>query len=427
MAGQLAGQPADMAAAPRPHGLGVRFWSLCTAVTVSSWGDGLEVAALPLLAASLSGDPRLVSGVTAAATLPWLVFGLVAGGVVDRLDRRRLMWRVNLARAGLVGLLAALVAVHHMDLPLLYALVFLLGIGQTLFDTASQAILPDLVAADRLDTANGRRQVGEIAGETLTGPPAGSALYAVAAFIPFGLDALTFLAAGGLVHGIKGDFTPRPAAGQGPPRSLRADIAEGLRWLVRHPVLRPLAAVLGLANLAIYMGQGVLVLFALHEIHLGQAGYGLLLTAMAVGGVLGGAVSGKLAAALGPVRCIAVALAGLLASQVLIGVAPGAVLAGAAGAFGTLAGTLWNVVTISLRQRLIPRRLLGRVNSAYRMIGMGSMPIGALLGGAIASTWGLRAPYLVAGALLAAALLLAAARITPAKITRSLAANQEAP
>jgi MFS family permease len=425
MTDQLADRSADTAGTAGPHGLGARFWRLCTAVTVSSWGDGLEVAALPLLAASLSTDPRQVSGVTAAATLPWLVFGLVAGGVVDRLDRRKLMWRVNLARTGLVGLLAVLVALHRMYLPLLYLLVFVLGIGQTLFDTASQAILPDLVDQDQLDTANGRRQVGETAGASLVGPPAGGALYAVAAVIPFGLDALTFLVAGGLVRGIRGDFAAHVAAPSSPKRSLRADIGEGLRWLLRHPVLRPLAAVLGLANLAMYMGEGILVLFALRDLGIGKADYGLLLTAMAIGGLLGGLVAGRLAAALGPVRCVLVVLLGLLLSQVLIGVSSNAFLVGAAGTLGTFAGTLWNVVTISLRQRLIPRQLLGRVNSAYRMIGMGSMPIGALLGGAVAAAWGLRAPFLLAGVLLALALVLAATRITTAKITASLAAIEE--
>jgi MFS family permease len=254
--------------------LGGRFWRLWTAVTVSSWGDGLEVAALPLLAASLSEDPLLVAGVVTAATLPWLVFGLVAGAVVDRRDRRRLMWQVNAVRTALAAAVAVLVATGQMHILALYVLVFALGVGQTLYDTASQAILPDLVAPDQLATANARRQVGEMAGLTFLGPPAGGLLFAVAAPVPFALDAATFAVAGGLVASIPGDYGPRRDMPAAPRRTLRRDIAEGARWLVGHPLLRQLVVVLALANLAVFMGEGIFVLFATKELNVSSPASG---------------------------------------------------------------------------------------------------------------------------------------------------------
>lgn len=413
-----------MTAAVEPaarRGLGDRWWRLWAATAVSNVGDGMEVVALPLLAASLTDDPRLVAGVATAATLPWLVFTLVSGAVVDLSDRRRLMVGVNLARFALVGLLAALVATEQVTLPVLYAVVFLMGIGQNLFDSASQAIVPDLVRTDQLESANGYRQTAEMVGQSFAGPPAGALLFAAVAFAPFAVDAATFLVAAALVRSIRGEYRPPRAAAAR--RSIRSDIAEGLRWLASHPLLRPLAGVLAVANLAVYMTEAILVLFATRELGLSERAFGLLVAGMAAGGVLGGLFGARMARALGTARSVAATVAVIGAANLVVAFLDHAVAVGAVLALTGLATSVWNIVTISLRQAVIPRYLLGRVNSAYRTVGMGAMPVGAVVGGLVANAAGLRAPFLLAAGLCLAALALAVTRITDGAIAAARAAN----
>jgi MFS family permease len=393
--------------------LGGRFWRLWTAATISSVGDGLEVAALPLLAASLSADPRLVAGVTTAATLPWLLFALPAGVIVDRRDRRTLMWQVNVTRTALTAAIALLVATHLMRMPVLYVLVFLLGTGQTVFDNAAQAMLPDLVSTGQLQQANSLTQVGQTIGQAFVGPPLGGLMFAAIAASPFAADAASYLIALVLIVVITGRFAPGDtAAAAGTRRSVRADIAEGLGWLLRHPLLRSMALVLGMANLALYMTEGILVLFAIKDLSISRPDYGFLLTGIAVGAVLGGLLGSRLAVLCGPARSISLCLAILAVCYLIIGTLSLAVAVAVVISFAGFVSSVWNIVTISLRQALVPRRIMGRVNSAYRLIGMGSMPVGAFLGGLLAGAFGLRFPFYAAAALLFASLAVALARIT---------------
>jgi MFS family permease len=405
------------AIAGRSTSLGSRYWRLWTATTASSLGDGLELAALPLLAASLSRDPRLVAGVATAATLPWLVFTLFAGVIVDRFDRRVLMRRASLVRGSLAAVIAVAVAAGLMVLPLLYLLVFLLGIGQTLFDSAAQAILPDLVAAEHIPRANSRQQVGEMTGATFAGPPLGGILFAALAPAPFAADAAVIAVALLLVSGIRGSYSPHARAAPEPAaasarRSVRAEIGEGMRWLFRHRLLRTLALVLSLANLAIYLTEGILVLFAIRDLSLSKQGYGFLLTSIAVGGLLGGAVGARVSAALGSARTIVLTVAVIGACYLAVGLLSQPVVVAVVIAFAGFATSVWNIVTISLRQALIPRPLMGRVNSAYRLIGMGSLPVGTVLGGVLAHAFGLRFPFFAAAALLFVAVAGAGWRIS---------------
>ena len=265
---------------------------------LSGLGDGLEVAALPLLAAGLTRDPRLVAGLSAAATLPWLVFGLVSGAIVDRCDRARLMVRVNVARTVLVAGLAVMVATRTARIEVVYVLVFLLGVGETLFNTAAQAVLPAIVSTEQLETANGRLEVGELVTETFVGPPVGALIFAAMAALPFAIDAASFAVAAVLLQGLVTPGVRSTAETSGPglrPPGLRplyqqllSDIGEGLRWLGRHRLLRSLCVVMGLANFAVYLTQGILVLFAVEKLHVSRHYYGFLLTGIAIGGIAGG-------------------------------------------------------------------------------------------------------------------------------------------
>jgi MFS family permease len=387
--------------------LGRNYWRMWWANAVSSTGDGAFAAALPLLAVAITRDPRLVSVVTAATYLPWLLFSLPAGSVVDRYDRPVLMASAQAVQAAIVTAVTILILTRQADIELLAVAGFGVGSAEVIFSNAAQSVLPALVPPELLDRANGSQQVSLTVGESFLGPPAGSLLFAAAAALPFGLDAVSFAGSAALLARL-----PRTPRRQG----RRAPVAEGLRWLARHRLLRVVAVLLGIYNFANQMGQAILVLLATQTLHISSRGFGLLLAASAIGSVAGGLINpvltrrmGLLPALILPALIGAAAFAG-------IGFAPDAAVAAAMLAIQGFAVTMWNVVTVSLRQRVVPGDLLGRVNSVYRMLGWGLMPAGALAGGFVAHAAGLRAPYLVAGLLCALSscvalpLLLAATR-----------------
>ena len=410
---------------PRPQKLGPDYWRLWWANAISSTGDGAFVAALPLLAVTITRDPRLVSVVTAATYLPWMVLSLPAGALVDRYDRATLMWRSQAVQAAVVAAVAILIVFRIADIAVLGVAGLLLGCAEVIFSNAAQSVLPALVPPELLPRANGSQQVSLTVGESFLGPPAGSLLFAAAAALPFGLDAVSFAGSAALLTrlprtGLRRTGLRRtglPGTGlsgteiSGTSRSrrprIRTQIAEGLRWLARHRLLRVIAILLGVYNFANQMGQAVLVLLATQTLHLGTRGYGFLLAATAVGSVAGGLVAPRLTRRLGMLPSLIAGGAIGAAVFVGIGLAPDPAVAAVMLAGQGFSVTVWNVVTVSLRQRIVPAPLLGRVNSVYRMLGWGLMPAGALAGGFVAHAAGLRAPYIVAGILCAVSMLAA--------------------
>jgi MFS family permease len=386
--------------------LGSAYWRLWWANAVSYAGDGALVSALPLFAVTVTKDPRLISLVSAAMFLPWLLLSLPAGAIVDRHDRVALMWRSQTVQFAVMAVLTILIMTRVAGIAVLAAAGFLLGCAEVVFSNAEQSALPALVPADLLPRANGNQQVVLTIGETFVGPPLGSALFAVRAALPFGLDAVSFAGSAALLAGL-----PRTAKSRTTqPRSeqrMRAQIAEGVRWLAGHRLLRTVALLLGVSNFSSQMGQVTLVLLATQTLHVGTRGYGLLWTAAAVGSVLGGLVNPAITRRLGLLTSLIVAMAAFAALDAGIGLAPDFAVAAALMACNGFFVTMWNVVTVTMRQRIVPAELLGRVNSVYRMLGWGLMPLGALAGGFIAHAAGLRAAYIVGGVLSGAALLAA--------------------
>jgi len=407
--------------------LGRPYWRLWWANTVSSTGDGAFVAALPLLAVTITRDPRLVAVVTAATFLPWLLLSLPAGAVVDRYDRVTLMWRAQAIQAAVVTMIAILIVFREADIEVLAAAGFLLGSAEVIFSNAAQAVLPALVPPELLPKANGSQQVSLTVGESFLGPPLGSLLFAAAAALPFGLDSASFAGSAALLARLP---RPGPAAQDAEHPSIRAQVAEGLRWLAGHRLLRVVAVLLGIYNFANQMGQAILVLLATQTLHVSTRGFGLLLAASAVGSVVGGLVNPLLTRHMGLLPSLVLPALVDAAAFVGIGLAPGPLAVAALLGVQGFSVTMWNVVTISLRQRVVPARLLGRVNSVYRMLGWGLMPLGALAGGFVAHAAGLRAPYVVAGLLCAlstlAALPLLLAANRAADRTASRAADRTA-
>ncbi len=386
---------------------GADFTTLWTASAVTNIGDGITMAAGPLLVASFTADPVLVAGSVLVQQLPWLLFALHSGAWVDRVDRRRVVVVVNVARAGALATLALALAGGVGGIPLIYAVFFLLGTGETLADTASGALVPAVVAPDRLEAANGRLFATFTVANQFVAKPLGAALFAVAAALPFGVNAATFAASAALVATIR-PVPGNPAASA--PGRLRADIAAGLRWLWRHRLLRALAVSMGFGNVAFGAAFAVFVLHARERLGLAAFGYGLLLTTFAVGGLAGAGLAARLRR-----RCGTAALlrAGLLVEAlthaVLAATTSSAVAAAVLVLFGVQTMS-WGVIVVTLRQRAVPDHLMGRVGSVFALLDLGGAALGSLVGGLVARQFGVTGPFWAAAA---AMLLVAAAAWRP--------------
>lgn len=384
--------------------LGRDYWRLWSAAGVSNLADGVVKLALPLVAVDLTRSPTLVAGLAFALTLPWLAFALPAGALTDRLDRRRVMVGANVVR---VVLLVAVAAVHALapgaaSIWLLYAVAFGIGVTETLYDTAAQSIVPQLVPREALTRANGRIYAVEVTANHFLGPPLAGVLVTVGAAVALATPAGLWVLAVGALLLVKGRFRVERS---GPRTTLRADIAEGLRFLARHRLLRTLAAMVGTFNFASNAAMAVLVLYAVgpdSAMGLSNEAYGVLLTSMAAGSLLGTFVAEWLVRALGRARAIALTIpVGALATG-MPAVTADPFLVGGGHLLWGVSIVVWNVVTVTLRQRVTPDRLLGRLNSCYRLVAWGTMPLGAAAGGLLGEFLGLRAVFaIMAGVTLA--------------------------
>ena len=389
----------------RAAGLGRPYWTLWWSAAVNGTGDGVFAAALPLFAASLTRDPLAVSAVSAATYLPWLLLSLPAGAIVDRRDRMTLLWRSQVFAAIVMAGATVLVALHLAGIALLCVAGFLLGAADTIFGNAWVTVLPELLGPEKLVLGNARMQIANIVTSNFAGPPLGSLLFGWAAWLAFGADGLSFALAAVLLMMVRPGRRPVVEAVRR--RPMRRDIAEGLRWLLRHRLLRTLAVVFAVNCLSNQLAMATLVLLATEKYGLNAHQYGLLLSALAVGGVVGALVNARLNRWLGSLGATVLAVAMNTVLYLLVGTAPNAIVLGALLAATTATTTLWNVSTVSLRQQLVPRELLGRVNSAYRMCGWGLMPVGAAVGGLLAARFGIGVPFPVAGVLRTLVLLAA--------------------
>lgn len=358
------------------------FRRLFGASAVSNLGDGVAAMAYPWLATLLTRDPLLVSMVAVAGRLPWVLIALPAGVWTDRADRLKLMIGANLVQTVLTLVVAGLV-VGLSVLPLgaapvliLSALVFLLGVAEVLRDNSAQTFLPAVVPGRDLEQANGRVWAAEQVVNQFAGPPLGGVLIGLALWAPFAFDALSFAGAAVLLAGIR---VPRPVPP--PPRGFWAELREGFAWLKDQVLIRRLAVALGLTNMVFSAAIAMMALYAQEVLGLGAFGYGVLLMSGAAGGVLAGLAGPLIVRRIGPGPTVHLAMTIFALSYLLIGLVPMR-WAAALGLFGdAFGGILWNVVTVSWRQRVIPATLLGRVNAIYRFVGWGMIPVGSALGG----------------------------------------------
>lgn len=403
-------------AAPKMPPAFARLWG---AATVSALGDGAYAAALPLFAVALSKDPVVISLVSVAMVLPHLVVGLVAGALVDRWDRRRTMWVADLWQALLLALAVVAGAVGALGIPALLALAFLLGVGELFFDVASQAYLPDLLGRDQtlLRRANGRLRGASTAAGQFAGPPVGSFLFSLARTMPFLVDAVSFVASALLIRTLPPAPVPERVEGRG----VWADAREGFGYVVRDRLLLGLALRPAVGNLAFGAVGAVLVLFAQDTLGLSAVGYGFLLAADAVGGLLGAmVVAGPLEKLLGTGTALTLTAVVEGASILVFGLAGNPWLAGAMFALCGCAMASTMVLGWSLRQAIVPGRLMGRVAAASRLVALSAGPLGALLGGWLASAAGLRTPYFAAAAVLLTMTVVTMSMTSNAKVKAAL-------
>ena len=392
--------------------LGGRFHRLFGATLVSATGTGMHAAALPLLVLQITTSPVALSLVVVAVEIPWVLVSLPAGVVVDRLDRRRVMVWADVGRFAVLVVLVILILASWVNLAWLVLAAFLLGVGQVFFDLAAQSAIPDFVSRDErhLAVANGRIAAAEINGEDFVGPPLGSALFGVWNVLPFAGNALSFAASGLLIRSIRAD-APAKATSDAERKSVRTEIVEGVRWLLGNRTLRALAVITCLSNVVASAQFAMLALLAKRALGLPDIGFGLLLTATAVGATVAGLAASAVGKRFGPGTVLLAGKAcGGVAVLVLGLVADAWVAALMMMTTGALT-TAQNVVVSTLRQRIVPRRLLGRVLSSSRLVVMIGGPIGAALGGLLADVFSVQITYVAGGVFLILLTLVAYPRL----------------
>lgn len=422
---------------------GAGYFKLFGASVISNLGDGIGAVAYPWLASAITRDPLLISLVAVVQRLPWLIFSLPAGVITDRYDRRWLMVGANVLRTVLTVGLALAVLSRQGVLPgpdevgdptilittniALYSIVllaaFLMGLAEVLHDNSAQTFMPAVVHKDLLEKANGRLWSVEQVANTFVGPPLGALLLVAAFSVPFFVDAATFGVSAALVALIKPLKRTEPAD-ISERASWTTELKEGFGWLWKHDLLRPMAIILGLLNMLGTMSFAVFVLFAQEVLEVTPTVFAILGTGAAIGGIIGGWAAPNISRRIGSGASLALTLIGGAVTSAVIGLTSWWPITWLMlGVFASLA-VLWNVITVSLRQTIIPDRLLGRVNSVYRFFAWGMMPIGALAGGLIVSLtetvasrdFALRTPWLAAAGFQLLLFFFAAPRLTTEKI-----------
>ena len=377
--------------------LGSSYHKLFISTAISNVGDGMSLIAYPWLASALTRNPLLIAAVALVQRLPWMIFTLPAGVITDRVDRKKAMVLADFTRFGLTLVVAIAVLGRQSRLPgadelskvtgtstglyvLLLIATLLLGTAEVLRDNCGQTFMPSIVEVDQLEKANGRMWSAEGIANSFVGPPLGSLLLLAAFSLPFFVDAASFFAAAALVAAIPGTFrAQRPDDHVQAP--WRSELAEGFRWLWSNELLRSMAIILGMMNLASALSGSVLVLFAQEILDVGPLVFTIMGFGFAAGRAIGGNLAPWLSKRFGSGTCLAMTLGTSAVVSFVVGLSSWWPLVMVVFGLGATVGATWNVITVSLRQSLIPPHLLGRVNSVYRFFAWGMMPIGAALGG----------------------------------------------
>jgi MFS family permease len=427
--------------------LGSSYWRLWTATAISNLGDGISGVAYPWVASAVTRSPLLIAAAGFASRLPWLIFTLHAGVITDRFDRRKLIVAMDASRGVLTLIVGAIIVFNKDSLPSLNDLTsitdletnwplyitlvitaFLFGLAEVLRDNSAQTLMPSVVESENLEKANGRMWSAESLTNSFIGPPLGSFIIGIAIYLPFFVDAGTFFVAVALIASISGSFKPVEEK----PRekiNFKTEIKEGYRWLWSHNLLRPMAIILGALNLVGTMVAATFILYTQEVLNTSVFVFAVLGTAGAVGGIAGGLIAPKISEKMGSGPSLWLSLAMGPIGAVIIGTTSSWQVVWVVLLFHSFFSILWNTITVSLRQSIIPTYLLGRVNSVYRFFGWGSIPIGMFLGGAFVSIaqhffsreMALRTPYLLGAVFGVIIFIFAAPRLTTKAIDQARA------
>jgi predicted MFS family arabinose efflux permease len=371
-----------------PARLGTRFRWLLASSWVSNIGDGIGLAAGPLLVASQTRDPFLVAMAVLLQQLPWLLFGLIAGALADRLDRRLLVIAADTLRAVVLLLLVGSLLTDTVSITIVLVALFLLGSAEVFADTTYATLMPMIVDKADYGIANARMMGGVVVANQLAGPPIGAALFAAGMAFPFATQAACVSLAVVLISRIS---FPKPSRGE--PQHIRQDIADGVRWLWNHAAVRTLTLTIVSFNVTFGAAWSVLVLYATERLGMGPVGFGLLTTASALGGLVGTASYGWLEkrVSLGNIMRVGLILETLTHLALALTTTPWVALS-IFFVFGAHA-FIWGTTSSTVRQRAVPTELQGRVASAYMIGVFGGMVVGGAIGGVVARQWGVTAPF----------------------------------
>ncbi len=433
--------------------LGASYWKLWSATAISNLGDGVSMIAYPWLASAVTRSPFLIALSGVLSRLPWLIFSLPAGVITDRYDRKKIIVAMDSIRGALTIGVAAVVFFNADSLPSLNELAsitdlqtnwalfitislaaFLFGLAEVLRDNSAQTFMPSVVKEEHLEKANGQMWSAESLTNSFIGPPLGSLLIGIAVFIPFFFDAASFFVAAALIGSITTfkKVESRNDESAQVKRSFSREIKEGFAWLWAHELLRPMAIILGTLNFVGTLAGAGFILFAQEILHTSVLEFAILGTAGAIGGMLGGLVAPKISKKIGSGPSLWLTLGTGPVIELVIGLSSSWYIVWFLSAVATLFAVLWNVITVSLRQSIIPSHLLGRVNSVYRFFAWGTIPIGALVAGCSMTLvqhlanreWGLRAPYLLSAIFGAILFFFAVPKLTTAKLEAARAESQ---
>jgi MFS family permease len=373
-----------------PRDLGRDFRWLWASATVSNLGDGVLLAAGPLLVTTVSNEPIAVAAAVFLQQLPWVLFGIPAGAIVDRVDRRRMTIGVNALRAVVLTVLAAAIFAGAANLAIVLSTMFILGTAEMFADNAGSALIATRVPKDRLGLANSRFIGSNILTNQLVGPPIGAVLFGLGMALPFGVDAVCALAGAVLVIRVTTTEVPREPTG---PTHLRREIADGIRWLQRHPPVRTLALTIFVFNVTFWAAYSLYVLLARDRLGLDELGYGLLLTAGAVGGLIGSVAYPTLERRFSLATLMRGGLLLETVTHLILATTTSAIVVAATMLLFGVHTTVWGTTSSTVRQRAVPASLLGRVTSVYMLGSIGGASIGAVIGGILAQRFGITAPF----------------------------------
>ena len=374
-----------------------RMWA---SSIISNLADGVMLAAVPLLAISLTDSPVLISLIGAMVMLPWLLFAIPIGAIVDRVDRRYILAGANASRSAVVGVLALLIALDHVTIFWLLAAAFIIGVCEVAADTTAQSLIPQILDEKDFEKGNSRLQISETVIQGFIGAPISGFIYALAIYLPFFINSLGFAISAIFALSIPVKYLQdlRVEDTDKVPTHFIEDMKFGIAYLFNQKVLRRLVVTTATIGLCYSMGTATIVLFIIKELGLSEKYFGVIMAIQGVGAIAGSLVASRTSSKFGRSQVMTFAIVASSAVLLIQGFSPNIYIFVALATFGGFVISQWNILLMATYQTVIPKELYGRIHGTRRTLVWGAMPLGSLLGGVLAN-FSLRLPLYVGGAL----------------------------